>query len=602
MTATTTTPGAGADQDRSGTRRTRTALARATWSGRIFAVCCAALTLVLLALLVFPLGSMLVRELDTAAIRDVLGDDAFYEAARNTAILVVVPGVFAVAIGSFFAWVNERTDAKMGAVSTMLPLAPLVLPQIALSVGWIFLADSHSGVLNVFLRSVLRHVGIHLASGPFDVDSWYGMIFLYTIVLVPLVHIMVSAALRNLDPSLEEAARVSGAPVWRTLRTVSLPAIRPAIGASCFLVLLMGVAQYSVPRTIGVSARIDVLSTYLVRLFQSFPPKTGSAVFVGVLVLVVMAAAWLLERRLTRRQSHSTIGGRGQTPSLVRLGPLRWVVRVVMLGYLAVASLLPLVALLIVAFLPYWTAHPDFSAMTLANFRTYFADDGFRRALTDSAELGAVGATAGVLIAAVLVSFARLRGGRAVRGIDMVARAPGAISHIVLAVAFLIALGGAPFYWANTLRILILVYVVMNLPQAWVAADTAVDQIGQPLTEASAISGASSLRTMVRIHLPLMAGGLAAAWAMLFVVIVGDLNASSILAGPDTPVVGSVILSIFDNGTYSQLAALGSIIAVASGVIVSLVMLLTRRLQAAASQPRRSRARRNRPRNAQESR
>ncbi len=602
MTATATPPRADADQERPNTRRTRTAPARATWSGRILALCCLVLTVLLLALLVFPLGSMIVRELDLSSIRYVLGDDAFYLAARNTAILVAVPGVLSVAIGSFFAWVNERTDAKMGAVSTMLPLAPLVLPQIALSVGWIFLADANSGVLNVFLRGLLGHVGVHLQSGPFDIDSWYGMIFLYTIVLVPLVHIMISAALRNLDPALEEAARVSGAPVWRTLRTVSLPAIRPAIGASCFLVLLMGVAQYSVPRTIGVSARIDVLSTYLVRLFQGFPPKTGSAVFVGVLVLVVMAAAWLLERRLTSRQSHSTIGGRSQAPSLVRLGPLRWVVRAIMLCYLALASLLPLIALLIVAFLPYWTSHPDFSAMTLANFQTYFSDDGFRKALTDSAALGAIGATVGVLIAGVLVSFARLRGGRMVRGIDMVARAPGAISHIVLAVAFLIALGGAPFYLANTLRILILVYVVMNLPQAWVAASTSVDQIGQPLTEASSISGASSLRTMVRIHLPLMAGGLAAAWAMLFVVIVGDLNASSILASPDTPVVGSVILSIFDNGTYSQLAALGSIIAVASGVVVTLVMLLTRRLQAAAGQPRRARVRRNRAQNVQEGR
>jgi iron(III) transport system permease protein len=601
MTATTPLE-AGTRQERPGTWRTRTALARATWNGRAFAAFCAALTLLLLALLVFPLGSMIAQELDTAAIREVFDDPAFYRASRNTAILVVVPGLFAVAIGSFFAWANERTDAKMGAVSTMLPLAPLVLPQIALSIGWIFLADKNSGVLNVFARSLLGHVGVHLDDGPLDINSWYGMIFLYTIVLVPLVHIMVSAALRNIDPSLEEAARVSGAPVWRTLRTVSLPAIRPAIGASCFLVLLMGVAQFSVPRTIGVSARIDVLSTYLVRMFQSFPPRTGSAVFVGVLVLVVMAAAGLLERRLTRRQNHSTIGGRGQTPSLVRLGPMRWVVRLVMMGYLVVVSLLPLAALLVVALLPYWTSHPDFSAMTLENFRTYFDDDTFRTALTDSALLGAVGATIGVLIAAVLISFSRLRGGRMVRGIDMVARAPGAISHIVLAVAFLIALGGSPFYLANTLRILILVYVVMNLPQAWVAANSAADQVGQPLTEASSISGASSLRTLVRVHLPLMAGGLAAAWAMLFVVIVGDLNASSILASADTPVVGSVILSIFDNGTYSQLAALGSIIAVASGLVVTLVMQLTRRLQAAVGQPRRARRRRNRPQNAQEGR
>lgn len=587
---TTTTPRVAATAADS--RRTKAAMVRALWSGRLLALVSVALLLLLLVLIVFPLGSMLLRELDSAAITSVLRDPLFYTAVRNTAILVAVPGVLAIVIGSLFAWTNERTDARMGMVSTALPLAPLVLPQIALSIGWIFLADTNAGVLNVLLRNTLAQIGVHLTSGPIDITSWYGMIFLYTVVLVPFVHIMISSALRNLDPALEEAARISGASVWRTLRTVSLPAIRPAVGASCFLVLLMGVAQYSIPRTIGVTARIDVLSTYLVQLFQNFPPQQGSAAFVGLLVLVVMLVAWLLERRLTRRQAYSTIGGRAQAPSLVQLGRFRWLVRVIVLAYLALASLLPLVALLFVALQPYWTPHPDFGAMTLANFRTYFDDATSRQALTDSGALGVIGATIGVLVAAVLVSFARTRGGRIFRGVDIVARLPGAIAHIVLAVAFLIALGGSPFYLADTLTILVIAYVVLNMPQAWVAARAAVDQIGQPLLDASSISGASSLRTLVRVNLPLMAGGLAAAWAMLFVVIVGDLNASSILAGANTPVVGSLILSIFDNGTYSQLAALGSIIAVASGVIVTLVLVFSQRLQPGGrGRPRRTRSR-----------
>jgi ABC-type Fe3+ transport system permease subunit len=116
MTATTTTPAGSAQRPQPTTRRSRTALARAAWSGRIFALFCVALTLLLVVLLVFPLGSMFAKQLDGSAIRQVLGDHAFYTAVRNSAILVVVPGVLAVVIGSFFAWVNERTDAKMGLV------------------------------------------------------------------------------------------------------------------------------------------------------------------------------------------------------------------------------------------------------------------------------------------------------------------------------------------------------------------------------------------------------------------------------------------------------------------------------------------------------
>lgn len=540
------------------------------------------LTALLVLLVVWPLLSMVLQDVDGHSARVVLDDAQFGKAARNTAILVVVPGAISVVLGSLFAWLNERTDARIDLLATAVPLAPLVLPQVALAIGWIFLADSGSGLLNVAIRALLGHAGVHLSQGPFNVTSWEGMIFLYTIVFVPFVYILMSAALRNVDPALEEASRVSGGSSWRTLRLVTLPAVRPAIGGSCFLVLLLGMAQYSIPRTVGATAKIDVLSTYLVRLFQSYPPEQGAAVFVGLLVLLVMIVAWILERLFTRRQGHGTITGKSGGGSVVRLGPARWMARAVVLLYLLIASVLPLIALVLVALQPYWTAHPDLGAMTLANYRTFFADPGFRKALLDSISLGAIGATIGMLGTAILVCYARLRGGRIFRIVDLAARAPGAISHVVLAVAFLLALGGAPLHLAGTMGILILAYVVINVPQAWISAQGALDQVGQPVLDASAISGATNLRTFLRINLPLMAGGLAAGWAMLFVVIVGDLNASSILAGPNTPVVGSVILSIFDAGTYSQIAALGSVVAVLTGFVICVVMAYSRRLERGA--------------------
>jgi iron(III) transport system permease protein len=468
----------------------------------------------------------------------------------------------------------------MDKLAAALPLVPLVLPSIALNIGWIFLADQQAGMLNSAIRNLLGLVGIKLESGPMDINSWYGMAFLYTMWFVSFVYILISAALRNVDPALEEASRISGASIRRTFRMVSLPAILPAIGGACFLILLLGVAQFSIGRTIGVSARIDVLSVYLVRLFQGFPPKQDSAVVVGMLVLTLVLVAWLLERHLTTQLGHATISGRSASHSVVRLGPMRWVARSAMVFYLCIASVIPLGALLLVALQPFWSPDVDFSKLSLRNFGTFFGGGRFTQAMLNSVTLAVTGATVGILIAGLLVSFARFRGGRTAGFVDAVARAPGAISHVVIAVAFILAFGGAPFRLSGTFLILVTCYIVMSMPQAWISARQAIAQIGQPLLDASAISGSSTLGTFFRINLPLMIGGLIAGWAMLFVVMVGDLTASSVLANFQTPVVGFVILEVFDNGTYSQLAALGATIAFISGSIIALVLGYARRFGA----------------------
>jgi iron(III) transport system permease protein len=465
----------------------------------------------------------------------------------------------------------------MGVLSSTLPVVPLVLPPIALSVGWIFLAEKSAGLLNVAARAVMSVFGVQLVSGPIDVVSWYGLLMLYIVYFVPFVFVLVSSALRNTDSALEEASRSCGASPLTTLVRVSLPAVRPALAASCLLILLLGVAQFSFGRTVGVSARVDVLAVYMVYLFQSYPPSRDAAVVVGLLVLAVVATAWLVEQRIMSGHGHATISARGHTPSLVSLGPLRWVARALMLGYVGGASVLPLAALLLVALQPYWTPQFSLNSLSLDNFKAYVLADGYsRRALIDSIFLGLTGATVGIVVAAILASYASAKGGAVSRIIDGVARSPGAFSHIVLAVAFLIAFGGAPIFLAGTLTILLLVYVLMNMPQAWVAGSSAMQQVGQELIDASLLSGGSRGRTFSRVTLPLMLPGLAAGWAMLFVVMVGDLTASAILAGTNTPVVGFVILDVFDNGTYSELAALSATVGLITGSIVALVLRLAR--------------------------
>lgn len=496
----------------------------------------------------------------------------------NTVIVMVCAGVLSVAIGTAFAWLNERTDARLGFLGTMLPLVPLMLPPVALSIGWFFLAQPTTGYLNVLIRTLSPWHEVS-GSGPLDIGTWPGLVWVYTLHLVPFAYLAVSAAFRNVDPALEEASRVSGASLGRTLWKVSLPSVRPAIGAAFLLVSLSSIALYSIPTIIGTTARIEVLSVHIVRLVRlTFPARLYEGVVLSFVMMLMLLVVWVIQQRMSGGGRHATIGGKATQASLVRLGPWRWVARAGMIAYLLAASVLPLGALLLVSLTPYWSTNISLDAMSLDNFaRLWEGNANARNALVTSLTLGLVGATLGMGIAAVMMVQAQAAGGGVRRFLEGVTKAPGAISNIIIGVAFLVTYSGAPFYLYGTVAILLLAYLVIYLPQASVQASSALQQIGAELTEASAMSGASRGRTFWRISFPLMLPGLAAGWAMLFVLMVGDLTASALLAGTQNPVVGFVILSIFENGNLTQLAALAVIICVVSSVVVGLVLTLARR-------------------------
>ena len=182
----------------------------------------------------------------------------------NTVVVVVGGSAIAVCIGSLLAWLNERTDGRLGVSGDFLPLAPLLVPTVAGVVAWLILLDPRIGYFNLAIRGFLRVLGITLKQGPFNILTRGGLIALTAVHLVPLAYLVVSATLRRLDPSLEEASRVSGASIWRTFTRVTFPAITPALASASLLCVIFGVGLFSVPLVVGTSAGIELLS---VRIF-----------------------------------------------------------------------------------------------------------------------------------------------------------------------------------------------------------------------------------------------------------------------------------------------------------------------------------------------
>ncbi|UMG91259.1 iron ABC transporter permease [Nocardioides sp. TF02-7] len=544
-----------------------------------------AVTAVTVLLIVYPLGRTVLGVFGIGAdstvgrIGEVLTSGETWRLALNTVIAVSVGSVVALMIGAVFAWINERTDARMGFAARMLPLMPMFVPSIASAIGWVFLASPKAGVLNGWLRDVGGWFGLEMVEGPLNIYSWPGLIFAYVLFLTPYAYLTISSGLQSLDPALEEASRDAGAGALATFRRITLPSLRPALGASVLVTVTMGVAIFSIPLVIGTPADIDVLPVRIVHMMtHSYPGDIGGALGLSLLVVAAVGGCWLVQRRMLAANAHATITGRSSAEAAVTLGRWKWVARSAMLLFLLLTSVLPLAGLVLVSLQGFWSAEVRWGHLTFDNYR-YLVDNelvwaGLRNSLVLAVVCASVAMAVGVLVTLVLAR----RRGRVASTVDAIVKVPSTLTHIVVALSFIVAFAGPPFDLAGTYLLLAMAYVVLYVPQATFYATAAYHQVGPQLSEASAVSGAGDGTTVRRILLPLMAPGLIAGWSLVFVLMTGDITASSMLAGTHTPVVGFVILDMWTAAGYPKLAALGVLMTLVSSAVVLLVMTLRDKL------------------------
>lgn len=498
---------------------------------------------------------------------------------RDTTIAVVVTAIISIVIGGGLAWLNERTNARMGFFGEITPMVPFLLAPIAGSVAWVLLLSPGSGYINVVLRWFLGLFGISATEGPLDIYSWYGLILVYVIYQVPYAFLLISNGLKNMDSSLEEQARVCGTPAHQVLLRITLPALLPSVASAALLICWSTLALYSVPAVIGTGSDIKILTVLLVeQIIGQTPPRQDLAVGLSMLMILMVAVVWWAQTRIVRGSKHATVGGKARASTPVALGKWRPAARLGMIGYAVITTGLPIIALVIVTLTGYWRPTFSISDFSLdAAKQALSGGSGSGQAIANSMLIGIAGATIGILIAAILSLFiSKLKPGLG-RSIDGAIKLPSTLSHVVIAVGFILVFAGPPFRLGGTLLILVMAFIAMYYPQGSVSTDSAVSQIGDELPEASYVSGANRSATFTRIYIPLMLPSLVAGWGLLFVRMVGDLTASSILAGPRNMVVGKQIYEIYVGGSYGQLAALATIVTlICSAVILGTTIISNR--------------------------
>ncbi len=528
----------------------------------------------LLTLLVFwPLVRLQLVAFDGGleAFRRVLDTPGIGRVFANTALLALGSVAIAVVLGTLLAWSVHRCSPRWRRVLSIAPILPLMVPAVASISGWTYLLSPRVG----FLNRMLRDWGIGSGpSGPIDVFGMPAIVVLTGFSLTSFVYLFVHAGLEQRGGELEAAAAVSGGSPLRVLRTVTLPLLRPAIVYPAGITFLLGLGQFAAPLLLGPPAGIDVVTTVMYRVSQTYPVDYAYGavldlplVLAGVLVVVVQRWALRDERR------YATTGGKER---YVVRRPARWA-PVPVLVYLTVAIVLPLAALVVVALSPFWSGRIDPSTFTL---------DAFARALGDGRVLSGVWTSllAAVVTLVVVVPIGFVAATALLRRstvpapirtvIDTVTTLILGMPAAIFGFALLFAYSGSPFHLYGTTAIIVVAYVTLMIPHAIRPQLSSMLSSGPEFAEASRASGAGPLRTALRISIPMARRGIAVSAALVVVLVFHEFAASVMVRSPQMQVMGTLLLDQWTSGTAPDVAVIALLmVAVTSvGVVAALAV------------------------------
>jgi len=483
------------------------------------------------------------------------GDIEFYVLFWNSLKYAAGTSVFTLAIGTYLAWISERTNTPFRKAFVVMALVPYLIPGIVDTIAWILLLSPKIGLVNLTLMQLLG-----LSSPPFNIYSIAGMIWVEAIHDYPIVFLLMSAGFRSTDPSLEEASMVAGSGIWTTFKRITLPVLRPAMLSVLLLMFVRGIEAFEVPALVGSPAGIYLFTTKIYFAITGFPSDLGLAGTYAVSVMIVSVIGIVLYQKATKSgERYVTITGRGYRPRVLDLGAWRWVTLSTSLAIFFTAVVLPLVVLLWASLVPFY-AVPSREMLAKMSFDNYLFVINYPRALAafKNSMLLSIGTATFTMLLTSVIAWITVRSEVRGRGVlESVTFLPITIPGIVLGVSLIWVYLMLPVPVYGTLWILLIAYVTRNLPYGIRAATGSMVQISKELEEASHISGASWIQTFGRVVIPLLLPGFMAGWIYISIVSLRELSTSILLYSHDSIVMSILAFDLWDGGQYQYVAALG---------------------------------------------
>ena len=501
-----------------------------------------------------------------------------YKLFLNSFMFSVGSGSLALLLGMTFAWLLERTDTPFKSLLRGMIVSTMAIPPVILAVSWVLLLSPKIGYFNHLLVALFK-----LGNAPLNVYSLPGMIFVQGLALVPTTFLMLSPAFRNMDPSLEEAALVSGAGTLRLIRTIVLPILMPALLSASVFVFVVGLVVFDIPGIIGLPVRIMVFSSEI--FFATHPPAGlpdyGAVSALAMSYFVVISITMGIYFRMTRlAQKYTTITGKGYRPRSFPLGKWRTISFSFFMLYFFLVVVAPVGVLIWTSLLPYYRSFSfqHVGLLSLENYRIFIGHSKVILAVKNTFIVAIVSAT-GVALFSFVISWivARVRS-KISKVVDVLAFVPLGIPHVLMGLALIyvyLTLKFFPIY--GTIWIIAVAYITHYISFGTRTMNGAMVQIHRELEEASQVSGASWFTTFVRIIFPLLMPAVMSVWIWVGGHAMRELSAALMLASGRNILLSTLLWGFWEGGEMPVAATVGVVLIAFLILLMAVAQLFARR-------------------------
>lgn len=490
---------------------------------------------------VIPLSYLLIRSLfpkgsfSLDSFKRVYTYDLNWTALINTVVISGLTTLFGVILAFPLAFLVGRTDMYGKKFFRTLFVTTYMVPPYVGAMAWLRLLNPNAGVLNKFLMQMFN-----LPKAPFNIYTVGGIVWVLTCFYYPYAFITISRAMEKMDPSLEEASKISGASPIKTLMTITIPMMTPSIIAAGLLVFVASASAFGIPSIIGAPGQIYTVTTRIID-FVHIGSEEGlnDAMVLAVFLMAIANIVLYVTTFVIGKRQYITMSGKSTRPNIVELGKWRMPITVIISIFSFFVVILPFVTVALTSFTVNMGKPIGLSNMSMSAWNKVFSRASILSSTKNSIIAGLAAAFFGIVISCIMAYLLQRTNVKGKRIPDFLITLGSGTPSVTIALALIISMSGKfKINIYNTLTIMIIAYMIKYMLMGMRTVVSAMSQVHPSLEEAAQISGANWLRMLKDVTVPLIGASIVAGFFLIFMPSFYELTMSTLLYSSNTKTIG----------------------------------------------------------------
>lgn len=490
---------------------------------------------------VIPLSYLLIRSLfpkgsfSLESFKRVYTYDLNWTALINTLVISGLTTLFGVILAFPLAFLVGRTDMYGKKFFRTLFVTTYMVPPYVGAMAWLRLLNPNAGVLNKFLMQIFN-----LPKAPFNIYTVGGIVWVLTCFYYPYAFITISRAMEKMDPSLEEASKISGASPLKTLMTITIPMMTPSIIAAGLLVFVASASAFGIPSIIGAPGQIYTVTTRIIDFVHIGSDEgLNDAMVLAVFLMVIANIVLYITTFVIGKRQYITMSGKSTRPNIVELGKWRMPITVIISIFSFFVVILPFVTVALTSFTVNMGKPISLSNISMSAWNKVFSRASILSSTKNSIIAGLAAAFFGIMISCIMAYLLQRTNVKGKRIPDFLITLGSGTPSVTIALALIISMSGKfKINIYNTLTIMIIAYMIKYMLMGMRTVVSAMSQVHPSLEEAAQISGANWLRMLKDVTLPLIGASIVAGFFLIFMPSFYELTMSTLLYSSNTKTIG----------------------------------------------------------------